>query len=84
MTEVVTFGPVDPSRLRAAREARALSRERLAAAAGMSSRTIARAELGEAQPVPAIVAALATALGVEVESLMHDPTMPAGVAQDPR
>jgi len=61
--------PIDRDRLRAIRESRGLSRERLAAAVGISPRTIARAELGEAEPVPIIVAALAAALGVDVESV---------------
>jgi transcriptional regulator with XRE-family HTH domain len=41
-------------------------------AAGISLRTVERAELGQSEPRPVVVAAMAGALGVEVESL----TMP--------
>lgn len=68
-------GTFDPDRLRHLREARGLSRERLAAAAGISSRTIARAELREARPQPVVVAAMGAALGVAVEAL----AIPEGV-----
>jgi transcriptional regulator with XRE-family HTH domain len=37
--------------------------------AGISLRTVERAERGEAQPRPVVVAALARALGIEIESL---------------
>jgi transcriptional regulator with XRE-family HTH domain len=84
MPKVMALRPIDRNRLRAAREARGLSRERLAAAAGISTRTIARAELGEAQPVRVVVVALAMALGVEVESLTHDDLATPAVAQDPQ
>jgi putative molybdopterin biosynthesis protein len=65
--------PIDRNRLRQVREAKGLSRERVAAAAGISVRTVVRAELGEAQPVPVVVAALAIALGVEVDALSSAP-----------
>jgi transcriptional regulator with XRE-family HTH domain len=76
-------GRIDPARLRAHREARGLTIERLAVAAGVASRTVSRAELGEAQPRPAIVAVLAATLGVEVESLIcDDPALTGEAAKD--
>lgn len=60
---------IDPVALRSLREARGVSRERLAAVAGISSRTIARAELREAEPQQVVIAALAAALGVSIEAL---------------
>jgi transcriptional regulator with XRE-family HTH domain len=75
---------LDPERLRAIREARGVSRERLAVAAGISSRTILRAELAQARPQPVVVAALAMALGVTVEALTKcdDPALTGEVVKD--
>jgi transcriptional regulator with XRE-family HTH domain len=65
----VGFPPIDRHRLRRLREARYLSRERLAVAAGISSRAVAATELGESCPSPATVSALAAALGIEPTAL---------------
>jgi transcriptional regulator with XRE-family HTH domain len=74
---------LDPERLRAIREARGISRERLAVAAGISSRTILRAELAQARPQPVVVAALAMALGVGVEALTcDDPALTGEAVKD--
>lgn len=76
---------IDPARLRALREERGASREHLATAAGISSRTVARAELAEAEPQPVVVAALAAALGVEIESLTcDDPALTGEAVKDRR
>jgi transcriptional regulator with XRE-family HTH domain len=64
---------VDGRRLRTLREARGITRQQLADAAGISLRTLAGAELGESQPFPVVVAALAVALEVEVESFSVPP-----------
>lgn len=78
--------PIDHRRLRSTRDDRDLTREELAAAAGVAVRTIASIEAGESEPRRATVAVLAMALGVEADSLLKhdDPAMPGEVVQDRR
>ena len=69
-TPMTHHGPVD-SPLRARREALGLSRERLGAAAGgISSATIVRAEAGSVRTNYSTFVALARALGCRVEDIM--------------
>jgi predicted transcriptional regulator len=67
MTPHTSVGPG----LRARRESLGLSREALGAAAGgISSATIARAEAGTVKPHRATMTALARALGCDVEAIV--------------
>jgi transcriptional regulator with XRE-family HTH domain len=58
--------------LRARRETIGASRQQVAVAAGVSLRTVERAERGEAKPRPVVAAALASALGVKVDALVRE------------
>lgn len=57
------------ARTRSARERRAISREELAAAAGIASRTLARIERGHQKPRVETLQAIATGLKVPLDSL---------------
>jgi transcriptional regulator with XRE-family HTH domain len=63
-------------RLRELREQAALSQQELAAAAGVSRTTVARAELGLIVPQPSTVRKLARALGCRPVDLMLPPPLP--------
>jgi transcriptional regulator with XRE-family HTH domain len=74
MTTQMLAHPSTGSRLAARRQSVGLSRERLGAAAGgISSATIQRAEQGICQPHPSTIAALERALD-EAEGASADPT----------
>ena len=77
---VSTSRRIDRHRLRAIREEQGVSRDRLAGAAGVASRTVAAIESGEAEPRAATVTVLAMALGVEVDALTHDDLAGGGEA----
>ena len=61
---------VDTSRLRAKREALALSRMEVAVLTGVSRDCIAKIENGKRRPKPATLRALANALGTSPEDLI--------------
>jgi len=87
MTVVVSpFPPrTTPVRLRSRREAAGLTREQLAVLAGLTSRTVLRAELGHVIPTPATLRCLAAALECEVADLQDGNGAPSGAAgQDQR
>jgi transcriptional regulator with XRE-family HTH domain len=63
-----------PARLKETRQARGLTRDQLAVAAGTSSASIAKLEVGERAPSLALAWKLAKALGVTVDELCQ----PAG------
>lgn len=64
----------DPEKLRLARKAAGLSRDRLAADADISSATVGLLERGSVDPRSETVAKLANALGIDPGSLFADPT----------
>ena len=75
---VSTEAVIDPSRLRALRDGRDLSRDKLASQSGVSARQIARIE-GQGEPAalrPQTLASLARALGVEPEVLTGEKPLP--------
>ena len=59
------------ARLRALREARGLSQERLAARAEVSTATVRRTELGHYEPTLSSLRAIARALGVSLSELIE-------------
>ena len=69
---------IDPSKLRAMREAASLRREAVAIALGKSYHTIQAYEVGQAVPPGDVLVALAALYGVSVESLCTDDDEPVG------
>lgn len=76
------------SRLRDLREARGISKYRLALDSGISKQMLSRLELGQSQPGWETVVALARALGVSVEAFVVEgpapPRKPKGKTRRPR
>jgi transcriptional regulator with XRE-family HTH domain len=67
---------ISPTRLRAAREAAGLSRERAAVAIGRSYRSICQYEDGYNRPPANVLLALAEVYGVSVEDLTDNTLTP--------
>lgn len=71
--------PQLPEKVRAARQAKGLTIEALAFAAGLSVRSVSRAEAGEHEPSLRSLAALAAALDISPADLLSDDARPVPV-----